>query len=64
MKVEEGNYYLRAVNDGAGTVDSVDYFLFDHLEYIASETIIDGTKGGNVRTKMFSWVELIGVNSI
>ena len=35
MKVEGGGHYLRAVNDGAGTVDIVEYceIRLDIVEY-------------------------------
>ena len=38
-------------------------FHFDHFQDLGFATMIDGTKGGSVRAKIFRWVRLVGVNS-
>ena len=39
-------------------------FHFDHFQDFGFETIIDGTKGGSVKAKIFRWAKLVGVTSI
>ena len=39
-------------------------FHLDHFYDFEFGTIIDGTKGGSVSAKIFSWVELVWFNSI
>ena len=42
----------------------VSIFWLDHFKDLLLETIIDGVQGGAFRAKLFTWVNLVVVNSI